>query len=149
MGIFNKLFGGKKQNNNSSQLELRLEYNIMTKVCLETSEKYENKNRFEMIEKGIYKDLKEEDDAKYRMTISYQLDSEDTQYPLEDVLDKYCLHVSDFYESENSRESNKIIQELGGTLDSIQEVQNILGKKIFNRDFIDEEGQQRVDLIIE
>jgi len=146
MRIFDKIFGGNKQD---KKPELRLEYNVINNISLETCEKYGIQEKYESIGNGIYKDLNDEDDAKYRMAISYELDSDDSQYPLEDVLDKYYLHLSDLLESENNSSSSKIKHELGGTLDDIKKAQEIIGKKIFNQDFVDEEGQVRVNLIIE
>ncbi|AUP81708.1 hypothetical protein C1H87_20245 [Flavivirga eckloniae] len=122
----------------------------MKNISLEKCQKYENTNLYEVVENGIYKDLTDEDDAKYRMTISYELESDENnnQYPLEDVLDKYYLHVSDFLESENNSESNEFKLELGGDLDDIKKSKEIIGKRIFNRDFLDE-GQVRVKLMVE
>ncbi|WP_233783226.1 hypothetical protein [Flavivirga eckloniae] len=152
MGIFDKLFGGQKEksSDSSSNQKLRMEYNIMKNISLEKCQKYENTNLYEVVENGIYKDLTDEDDAKYRMTISYELESDENnnQYPLEDVLDKYYLHVSDFLESENNSESNEFKLELGGDLDDIKKSKEIIGKRIFNRDFLDE-GQVRVKLMVE
>ena len=149
MGLFNKLFGGNKKESEQPKPEIRLMYNIMSNITLETCEKYSNQENYKLIENGIYKDLKVEDDANCRMTISYELDSGDSQYPLEDVLDKFYLHVSDFLESENDSDSNKVKQELGGTLDDIKSAQEIIGKKIYNQDLLDEDGQVRVNLKIE
>jgi len=151
MGIFDKLFGGKKKpSDSSSNQELRMEYNIMKNISLEKCQKYENAELYELVESGIYKDLNYNDDTKYRMTITYELESDNSnnQYPLEDVLDKYYLHVSDFLESENNSESNKYKLELGGDLDDIKKSKQIIGKRVFNRDFLDE-GQVRVSLIVE
>jgi hypothetical protein len=152
MGIFDKLFGGKKQKPSDSSVnpELRMEYNIMKNISLEKCQKHENSELYEFVENGIYKDLNDEDDAKYRMTISYELESDDSsnQYPLEDVLDKYYLHVSSSVASENNAESNEFKLELGGDLDDIKKAKEIIGKRIFNRDFLDE-GQVRVKLMIE
>ena len=149
MGIFDKLFDGNKKDREPIKLKLRLEYNIMSNITLETREKYGNQENYELIENGIYKDLNDTEEDKYRMTISYELDSDDSQYPLEDVLDKFYLYVSDFLESENNANSNKIKQEFGGTLDDVKKAQEIIGKKIFNQDFLDENGQVRVNLKIE
>ena len=152
MGIFDRLFGGKKENPSysSSNQKLQMEYNIMKNIALEKCQKYKNTELYELVESGIYKDLNDDDEAKYRMTITYELESDDSnnQYPLEDVLDKYYLHVSDFLESENNSESNKYKLELGGDLDDIKKSKEIIGKRIFNRDFLDE-GQVRVNLIVE
>jgi hypothetical protein len=84
------------------------------------------------------------------MTISYELESDENnnQYHLEDVLDKYYLHVSDFLESENNNEPSEFKLELGGNLDDIKKSKEIFGKRVFNRDTLDE-GQVRVKLIVE
>ncbi len=150
MGIFDKLFGGKKEKSSgfSTNQELRTEYNIMKNISLEKCLKYEDTNLYELVENGIYKDLTDKNDAKYRMTISYELESDNNQYPLEDLLDKYYLHVSDFLESENNNKTNKFKLELGGNLDDIKRSKEIIGKKVFNRDFLDE-NQVRVKLMIE
>ncbi len=121
----------------------------MSNITLETCEKYSNQQNYELIENSIYKDLKDEDDGNCRMTISYELDSDNSQYPLEDILDKFYLYVSDFLESENNSNSNKIKIELGGTLEDIKKAQEIIGKKIYNQDFLDEDEQIRVNLKIE
>ena len=151
MGLFDKLFGKNKagSNDQSVKQELRLEYDVMKNIALEKCEKYENPEHYKLIENGIYQDLKDDDDAKFRMTISYELEDvdSDNQYPLEDILDKYLMHVSDFYE--NEQPTNRFKIELGGYLDRMNEAQEILGKKVYNQDFIDDDGQVRVKLIIE
>lgn len=152
MGLFNKIFGNKKDENQStSNQEIRLEYNLMKNIAIEKSLKYDDNENYKLIENGIYEDLNDVDDAKYRITISYELECNDSnnQYPLEDVLDKYYLHVSDFYEAENNVNSNKYKIELGGELEDVKNAQEIIGKKVFNRDFIHEDGQVRVNLVIE
>ncbi len=153
MGIFDKLFGGKKQklNNPSTDQELRLEYNVMKNISLEKCKKYKDPSEYRLIEDGIYADLKDGSEQKYRMTISYELESNETnnQYPLEDILDKYLLHVSDFLESEKNTNQNSYKLELGGFLDGMKNAKEIIGKKVYNREFKDEDGQTRVDLIIE
>ncbi len=152
MGIFDKLFGNKKKSVSDSSLsqELRLEYNVMNNISLEKSNKYENSELYRFVETGIYQDLKDEDESSFRITLSYELESDDSnnQYPLDDVLNKYFLHVSDFYESENNPDSNKYKLELAGDLEDVKNLKEIIGKRIFNRDFL-KNGQVRVDLIIE
>jgi len=154
MGLFDKLFGSKKQKDSKSSAnhELRKEYNIMKNISLEKCQKYEDAEQYKLIESDIYQNLKDEDDANYRMTISYELEPDNisnNQYPLEDILDKYYLHVSDFLESENNAESNYFKLELGGELDDIKKAQELIGKKVFNQEFKNDDGQVRVRLIIE
>ncbi len=153
MGIFDKLFGGKKDKSSDcyTNQELRLQYNVMKNIALESSQKHKNPDLYQLVENGIYQDLNDNDDAKYRMTISYQLESVDNtnQYPLEDILDKYLMYVSAFLDSEDEQNTNKHVVELGGYLDRMKEAKEIIGKKVFNREFKDEDGQIRVKLIIE
>ena len=154
MGIFDILFGSNKHksSDSSSNQEIRLEYNVMKNISLEKCQKYENSEQFKLIENGIYQDLKDDDDTKYRMTISYELEPDNdtnNQYPLEDVLNKYYLYVSDFLESENNTEPNDFKLELAGELSDIKNCQEIIGKKVYNQEFKDDEGQVRVNLKIE
>jgi len=124
----------------------------MKNISLEKSQKYENSKQFKLIENGIYQDLQDDEDTKYRMTISYELEPDNNtnnQYPLEDILDKYYLYVSDFLESENNTESNDFKLELAGELDDIKKGQEIIGKKVYNQEFKDDEGQIRINLKIE
>ncbi|WP_282043341.1 hypothetical protein [Winogradskyella flava] len=153
IGLISNLFGQsvKKDSSSSTNKELRLEYSVMKNITLVKLKKYENQKRYKQVEDGIYMDLNDEDKAKYRMTLSYELENDETnnQYPLEDILDKYLMHVSDFLESRNKPNSNTYIFEFGGYLDKMIEAKEIIGKKVFNRDYRDEDGQIRVELVIE
>ncbi|WP_299124505.1 hypothetical protein [uncultured Winogradskyella sp.] len=124
----------------------------MNNISLEKCEKYENSKRYELVENGVYLDSKDDSLDKYRMTISYELESDETnnQYPLEDILDKYLLHVSDFYKTTPNESTKKFKIELAGDLKGISTAKReIIGKKIFNREYIGTDGKVYVDLIIE
>lgn len=111
-------------------------------------EKYKKLSDFELIEDGIYKDLHDQDDTKYRIAISYELENnEDSQYPLEDILDKFFLYVSDFLEEDTNLSNLKKV-ELGGELDDIRAVKEIIGKRVYNREY-EEGGNKYVELVIE
>jgi len=128
--------------------KLNLKYNVMTNITLETSRRYKNKKRYKFIENGIYLDLKENDVFKYRMCISYMLESDKTnnQYPIEDILDKYLIYVSHEFWSKK----NKFKIELGGDLDDIKKAKKeIIGKTIFNRDSIGKKSKIYANLVIE
>lgn len=153
-GLFNKLFGQteKKNIDTTLQQEIRLKYNIMKNISIATCQKYENYKKFKLIENGIYEDLKDTDDTKYRMTITYDLEPENdtnNQYPIEDILDEFYLYVSDFLESENNSKTTNHKLELAGELDDLKRCQKIIGKIIYNQEFRDTDGQIRVNLIIE
>ena len=68
-----------------------------------------------------------------------------SQYPLEDVLDQFCVYVSDFYNDLNTEDSDVCYLEFSGsTAESIKRLRAIIGKHVFNRDAGD-----AIDLVIE
>lgn len=112
--------------------------------------KYENTNQYQLVENEIYKDLNDKDSTNHRIAMSFELeDGEDTQYPLDDILSDFMLYISDFLESENTESSNTIKYELGGQLEDIQKAKSLVGKRVYNEDFIGEDGQTYVKLKIE
>lgn len=60
--------------------------------------------------------------------------SEISQYPLEDILDKFCVAVSDFYEKENA-ESNSIcfLEFQSAEIEDIKSLLDIVGKHVYNK----------------
>ncbi|WP_452228640.1 MULTISPECIES: hypothetical protein [unclassified Lacinutrix] len=141
----------KKNSEASNNQELQLEFNVMQNIALKKNKKYENEKQYELVENGIYRDLNSKEDAIYLMTISYQLELDETnnQYPLEDILDKYLIHVSDSMESENKPNTNTYTLELGGYLAELKKAKEIIGKKVFNREYKGRDGKIRVILVIE
>jgi len=103
---------------------------------------------YELIEADIYKDLLDDGGfATHRIAMSMELEEgEDSQYPLEDILDKYYVHVEVFLETDHERCPKYIF---GGELEDIQKFKSIIGKRAYNEEFVDEQGQTRVKLIIE
>ncbi len=120
----------------------------MKNIQLETLDKYQGNANFELIEGNIYKDLEEN---HYVFALSYELEeTEDSQYPLEDILDEYLLHVSDFIDEDAFDSSNEVTLELGGSLKNVKEaIAAIIGKRVYNEEYEDEEGELRVKLVIE
>lgn len=105
-------------------------------------------SKYELIEKGIYRNA---DEDLYVFAINYELeDEEDSQYPLEDILDKFYLHVSDFID-EDAYDNAKIVSlELAGALDNVQNaIQSIVGKRVYNSEYTGEDGRTHVKLVIE
>lgn len=75
--------------------------------------------------------------------------SDISQYPLEDILDKYCVYVSDFYEELNTNNSKKCYLEFAGyDKDDISELLQIIGHHVYNKS-IEENGEALEALIIE
>ena len=82
-------------------------------------EKLKDYSSYELINEGIYNDLKDDGGfSTHRIAMAVELEAgENSQYPLEDILDKYYVHVEEFLESKSENESNYIF---GGELDDIQ-----------------------------
>lgn len=100
------------------------------------AEKY-NDEKYEKIEDGIYKI-----EDKYVTSISFEQETEYdegdspkyiSQYPLEDILDKYFVHISDFYDGLNSKSEKICYQEFCSTkLENIKNLRNIIGKHVYS-----------------
>lgn len=71
-----------------------------------------------------------------------------SQYPLEDILDEFCVFVSDFFDELNTGENNVCYQEFSGfNLKDVQNLKNrIVGKHVYN---LLHEEEEYVELIIE
>jgi hypothetical protein len=93
-----------------------------------TLEKHNDSAKYELVEDGIYKDLSDSEDTNHRIALSFSLEEgEDSQYPIEDVLDKYYLYVSEFLSSDSG---NILNVELAGKLNDIREASSIIGKRV-------------------
>ena len=139
----------KKDSLSSKGFKLNLEYNVMDDIRLKSRSRYKNTKNYKFIEEGIYLDLKATDSFRHRITISYVLldNTTNDQYPLEDILDKYLVYVSHEFKT-LSKDKFKI--ELGGDLEDLQRLKKeLIGKKVFNRDYEGEDGKIYVDLVIE
>lgn|SRR5690554_4942747 len=120
----------------------------MKNIRLLKLDKYDVLSNYQIEKEGVYKDLKDTDSTNYRISLSFELeDDEDSQYPLEDILDKYYLYVSDSIE--NSQNPNILNLELAGELDDIIDVMSIIGKRVYNKSFVTDDGQTYVKLLIE
>lgn len=98
----------------------------MKDIRIIEQKKYADVYHYQFIETSIYRDLSDQDDTCFRMTISFELEEgESTQYPLEDLLDEYYLHVSDFIASDAN---SCTTIELAGELDGIRDAKSLLVK---------------------
>ena len=72
-----------------------------------------------------------------------------SQYPLEDVLDKFGVYVSDFCEDINSKKSKQRKLVLAGTtINDVQELKSIIGRHVYNS-ISKCRGIESVELVIE
>lgn len=72
-------------------------------------------------------------------------ETEVSQYPLEDILDKFLCACEDFYEIENENDSvNSYMEFVGCDIQNIRDLLSIVGKHVYN-----EEDGGYIKLIIE
>ena len=106
--------------------------------------KYEKEN-YKKIKDGIYEYQDENGVSYYCLPISFEQEpefdegessAEISQYPMEDILDKFLVHVSDFFEYLNNGESNVCYYELSASnlKNIIKLKKSIIGKHIFNKE---------------
>lgn len=75
--------------------------------------------------------------------------AEISQYPLEDLLDRFHVIVSDFYPTLNTNKSSICYLEFSARkIDYIKKLHTIVGKRVYNKAFY-KDGEEYVDLIIE
>ena len=129
----------------------------MKNIQIYKAEKY-NKSEYVEVKTNIYKthDSFMDQDA-FVTSLSFEQESEFeegsdssdiSQYPLEDVLDKYYVAVSDFYEDLNDGSSNTCYLELSGeSLEDIENLLEIVGKHVYNKE--ESDGKTYIKLIIE
>lgn len=72
-----------------------------------------------------------------------------SQYPLEDILDKFFVYVSDFYPELNNENSTECYLEFSSDdIEDIIKVRGILGKHVYNKEIV-RNGENHVVLVIE
>lgn len=114
--------------------------------------KYSNE-LYSEIENGVY-EVKKDGESLYVTSLSFVQEPEYdegayagdiSQYPLEDILDKFYCHISDFYEELNTLDSQKCYQEFASPdLEDVRNLRSIIGKHAYNKEI---EGY--IKLIIE
>ena len=117
------------------------------------AEKYRS-CEYQEVEQDIYQIEDEDGDDLFVTSLSFEQEPEYKEgpnageiadYPLEDLLDKFYCHVSDFYAELNSADSQICYLEFGSPeLQDVVNLRSIIGKHVYNK----EEGEQ-VTLIIE
>lgn len=114
--------------------------------------KYQDGN-YEKYENGIYRK-----DNLFFVTLSFiqepefgeeQDASSISQYPLEDLLDKFGVYISDFYKSENVAGKDTCHLEFASSdAKDIINLLTIINKHVYNKNVIID-GEETVTLIIE
>lgn len=100
-------------------------------------DKYQDNEKYAKISDNIYEDL---ENNTYCICLHCKLEKEeDTQYPLEDILDQYSVNCTDYMEIIEMYKGKIYVFELEGSLsdkqknlENIRKVENLIGKRVFN-----------------
>ncbi len=127
------------------------------------AEKYETAD-YEKIEEGIYKTKSpyETDSSEEVFVTSLSFEMEPDQYgeedgspsnisqvPFEDLLDEFCVYVTDFYDDLNEASEQTCYQEFGSSdLEDIKNLRTIIGKRVYAVPCMDD-GEEYYDTKIE
>ena len=72
-----------------------------------------------------------------------------SQYPLEDILDRFNVHISDFYDSENKcAKVNCRLEFASRKIENIRNLKSIIGKRVYNK-VVTKNGDDFAELVIE
>lgn len=101
-------------------------------------EKHNDAQKYEKIGNGIYRDLAE---GAFKTTLMCELEEgEDSQYPLEDILDLYEVNCTDYIEERMSGDTSLLLVELESSLGdtdsdlaNIQKVAQLVGKRVYHK----------------
>ena len=71
------------------------------------------------------------------------------QMPFEELLDAFCVYVTDFYEKLNSASETVCYQEFGAAeLDDIRKLRTLIGKKFYAEPY-EKDGKEYIRLVTE
>lgn len=117
------------------------------------AEKYSDE-AYQEVEANIYKILDEDEEDLFVTSLSFVQEpelkegsspAEISDYPLENILDRFYCHVSDFYAELNENSAQTCYLEFASPeLTDVVNLRSIIGKHVYNK----EEGEN-VTLVIE
>lgn len=113
----------------------------MKNICAYDDEKYQDA-KFKKIDEHIWS-FEEDGETRFVTTLTFEqepeFDEEEepsyiSQYPLEDILDKFSVWISDFYSERNASSEKTCYQEFCSyNADDIRELLGIVGKHVYNK----------------
>jgi len=149
----------------------------MKNISNYNAQKYNNNDRYSFIEEGIYLFKNKYDSIEdgmyvygsmktseiepdyYVTSLSFEQEPENregtspkliSQYPLEDVLDEFLVHISDFYKEENDKSDSLCYQEFASPdIGNIKKLRGIIGKHVYNREYVGDDGRTHIKLAVE
>lgn len=124
----------------------------MKNISIYIPQKYED-DSYEKVADGVFGR-----DGEYFVSIRFEQEPEYgeenapgqiSQYPLEDILDKYELYVSDFYDELNANtDVVRYVELAGGDKNDVLKVCEMAGKHVYNKTVV-KDGREYSQLVIE
>lgn len=115
------------------------------------------KSEYKKVDEGVY-EIKDGKGHKYVTSLSFiqepkygegETSSNISQYPLDDILDKYFCYISDFYDELNVKNQKECFLEFASdSKDDVINLREIIGKHVYN-EVVSEKNKKVVKLIIE
>jgi len=100
-------------------------------------DKYADPKNYQDMENGVYKDLLQEE---YVTTLCFELEEgEDSQYPLEDILEEFLLYCTHHIVETNDNGRRLLETEMAAecvypdSLESLKKVVSLVGKHVYNK----------------
>lgn len=124
-----------------------------------TAEKYSGSD-FQKVEEGIYRTKDPYGSGEiYVTSLTFELEPESygeddgspeyiPQTPFEDLLDEFCVSVTDFYEELNEKSESLCYQEFGGDLEDIKNLRTVIGKRFYAVPY-EKDGEEYYKTVIE
>lgn len=124
-----------------------------------TAEKYSGSG-FQKVEEGIYRTKDPYGSREiYVTSLTFELEPESygeddgspeyiPQTPFEDLLDEFCVYVTDFYEELNKKSETLCYQEFGGGLEDIKNLRTVIGKRFYAVPY-EKDGEEYYKTVVE
>ena len=99
-------------------------------------DKYKDTKKYKKLETNIYRNTKDDGNVFYCVTLYAELErGEDSQFPLENFLDEYLIHITDVFEEKEENGKRVLIFEVESKNDvPIEIFAKFVGKRIFTYD---------------
>ncbi|TDT32592.1 hypothetical protein CLV29_0172 [Naumannella halotolerans] len=122
----------------------------MKDFTVETPAWADDASRFESLGDGIYRDRQEGESGEPKLLLSFTYEEDDdSQYPLEDLLDKYLLSLSAETEFvSDPQPGDRATMEFEGEVDGLRQAAALVGRTVRNQ-VTTTDGREYVSMVIE
>lgn len=107
--------------------------------------------RYESVGEGIYRDPSHGNSVEAKLLLSFTYeDGDDSQYPMEDLLDEFLLSLSAETEVHGDPQpGDRGWVELEGEIDGLRRAAALVGRTVRNQTVVGADGRESVRMVIE